>query len=130
MAETAPYHRKQKLAYVLVFLCMLFLIIGVYLGFLLEVYQAPRALALGNTLHVVHGATRFDDPAPGCRVLKLDSTMTQPPDSLRLVGHARGFLPESGGITAFFGTRFALVKGGDSVRGGELDVHLRWDRRR
>ena len=120
MADSDPYQRKRRLAYLLVFLCVVFLIIGVYLGFLLEVYRAPRAAAVGNVLHVLHGATKFDDPSPGCIMLALDATMTPRGESRRLVGHARGFLPESGGVTAFFGTRFALLKGGETVRGGEL----------
>jgi uncharacterized RDD family membrane protein YckC len=114
------YDRQRRLAYVFAALSvalLLFYLLG--LGFLLETYAAPRAAAAGEDL-VASWATRSADDESGTRVVRLDDALRPRGPAWRLGGEAGAVLAADEELTAYFGNRYSVLRGGSTVRGAEL----------
>ncbi|HYE98274.1 MAG TPA: hypothetical protein VEJ18_05150, partial [Planctomycetota bacterium] len=61
-----------------------------------------------------------EEDGAGTRVLRLDAALRPLEPPLRVHGEAGGALLQGEDLTLFFGTRYQVVRGGNSVRGADL----------
>ncbi len=114
------YARKRRLAYLFAAASFALLLAQLYLGFHSEVYSRPRAAADPEGISVVHRTYVLGDESnPDSRLLLLDPAL-QIRKRTSLAGDAGGILAEGDEITAYFGTRYSVLRGGDTLRGADL----------
>lgn len=113
------YERKRRLAYTLAVLAVSLLAAGLYLGFFIEAYSGPVVVGDGEGIHVLYRASSSDEDEPLTRLLALDASFDEKA-SYRLIGDARAVFPEGSDLTAFFGTRYSVLRQGQTVRGADL----------
>jgi len=119
------YGRQRRLAYLFAAASLLLLLAQLYLGFHSEIYSGPRAAADPDGISVVHRThVPGDESNPSSRLLLLDPGL-KIRKRASLAGDAGGILAEGDEITAYFGTRYSLLRGGDTLRGAELGQ--KWD---
>lgn len=119
------YQRRRRLAYLFAAASFLLLLAQLYLGFYSESYSRPRAAADADGVSVLHRTHQIgDQDGPSSRLLLLDPGLqirrrTSPS------GAAGGILVEGDEITAYFGTRYSVLGGGNTLRGA--DLAQKWD---
>ncbi len=118
------YERKRRLAYAIAFLSFLLLFGSYSVGFLLEVTGHPRAAADGEDVHVLLRVSSPDGNEAASRLMLLDPALR-----LRgrwdLPGKGRAIVAEGGDVTAYFDARYAVLRGGETIRGADLGQD--WD---
>jgi uncharacterized RDD family membrane protein YckC len=118
------YQRKRKLAYVFAWLSMLFLMVELFLGSLLELSSHPRATATEDGIWLLHRCLTRDNPE-GSRILALDGAMKLREEPLALLDDADAVLPEGRDLTIFYGSRASLMTDRRLVR--SADLGQKWD---
>lgn len=114
------YERRRRLAYLFAAGSLLLLLAQLYLGYHGEFYSRPRAAGDAEGISVVHRTqVPGDESGPASRLLLLDPGL-QIRRRATLAGDAGGILAEGDEITAYFGTRYSVLRGGDSLRGADL----------
>ena len=113
------YLRKRRLAYIFGGLSLALLAAQIQLSFVLETYDAPRASALEEGWGVIHRVRPAEGDGPAARLMLLDPSLRLR-RTLALLGEATGVLAEGDEVTVFFGTRYSVLRGGDTVRGADL----------
>lgn len=118
------YERKRRLAYRFAWLSMVFLFLDLAFGFLLDFYKDPRAAASGDGTAVLHRSlTR--EASDGSRLVLLDAGLKERSAPLPLLDSATALLPETDGVTVFYGSRAAVVADRSSAR--SVDLGQTWD---
>jgi hypothetical protein len=123
-ADTAFYERKRKLAYYFAWASMAFLFLQLSIGFLLDLYSHPRAVAAEGGVRVIHRAMNQDDP-DASRLLLLDANLKSQAEPLLLPDPATALLPEGPNLTIFFGAHAALLVDGKISK--SVDLGQGWD---
>src|SRR5262245_15549428 len=118
------YERKRKLAYVFAWLSMLFLLVELFLGSLLELSSHPRVSATDDATWLLHRCLTRDNPE-GTRLLVLDGAMKLREEPLGLLDDASAVLPEGRDVTIFYGSRAALMA--DHRLAKSVDLGQKWD---
>ena len=119
--NTAFYEKKRKLAYYFAWASMLFLILELSIGFLLEFYSHPRAVATADGVRVVHRALNQDN-ADSSRLLILDADLKLQGESLTLPDPATALRPEGRDLTLYFGAHAALLADGKISKSADLSA--------
>lgn len=114
------YLRKRRLAYIFGALSLAVLAAQIQLSFVLETYDAPRVFARAEGWGGIHRVRPAEGDGPATRLVLLDASLGLI-RTLPLLGEATGVLADEDEITLFFGTRYSVLRGGDAVRGADLD---------
>lgn len=122
--ETAFYEKKRRLAYHFAWASMVFLFLQLSIGFLLELYSHPRAVATADGVCVVHRSINQDD-ADASRLLHFDADLKLQAPPLSLPDPATALLPEGRALTLFFGAHEATLVDGKISR--SVDLKQDWD---
>jgi len=118
------YERKRRLAYVFAWLSMVFLMVELFLGSLLELSSHPRASATDDAVWLLHRCLTRDNPE-GTRLLVLDASLKLREEPLGLLDDATAVLPEGHDVTIFYGSRASLMTDRRLVR--SVDLGQKWD---
>ncbi len=118
-SNTAFYEKKRRLAYYFAWASMLFLVLQLSIGFLLEFYSHPRAVAAADGVRVVHRALN-QDHVDSSRLLRLDADLKLLAEPLSLPDPATALLPEGPALTLFFGAHAALLADGKISKSADL----------
>jgi uncharacterized RDD family membrane protein YckC len=120
VSERYESRRRLALLFAVVSVALLATQFGV--AFFFEYYDSPRVTAGPDGITVVHRVARFDgaEGGPGSRLLLADPAL-QVRRRFPLEGHARAVVAEGDELLAFFETRYSVLRGGDSVRGADLE---------
>jgi uncharacterized RDD family membrane protein YckC len=118
------YERKRKLAYVFAWLSMLFLLVELFLGSLLELSSHPRVSPTDDATWLLHRCLTRDNPE-GTRLLVLDAAMKLREEPLGLLDDASAVLPEGRDVTIFYGSRASLMT--DHRLAKSVDLGQKWE---
>jgi len=109
--NTSFYERKRRLAYYFAWASMIFMALFLSIGFLLEFFSHPRAVAAIDGVRVIHRAVN-QDSAEISNLLLFDADLKLQAEPLSLPDPATALLPEGRNLTLFFGTHAALFADG------------------
>jgi uncharacterized RDD family membrane protein YckC len=120
-ALTDFYERKRRLAYVFAALSALLLFANLTLGFSLETYDRPGVAVEDETVWTVFRSRVLDaDGEPTSRLVRFDAALRGDRRRIELGGEAGALLAEGDEVTAFLGSRYAVLRDGNSLRGADL----------
>src|SRR5258706_1310256 len=105
------YERKRRLAYHFAWISMTLLLVQLSVGSILEFFSHPHAGISPDGVCLLHRCLSQDE-ADGSRLLQLDASMKLKTEPLRLLDSASAALSEPGGLTAFYGSRAAVLTDG------------------
>ncbi|MBI2900907.1 MAG: RDD family protein [Planctomycetes bacterium] len=114
------YRRRRRLATLIALLSVAFLIAGAYFGYFLETYSRPRLTVFGEELFLVHTTRAAGDDAEQTALLRLDAGLI-PRARLKSLGDCRAAVADGDETILFYSGRFAVLRGGQTVRGADLD---------
>lgn len=115
------YLRKRRLALLFAGLSVALLVVNLSVGFFLSAYAKPRAAAHADGFRFVWSSRHGHDESSVTQVLDADGELAPRRPAAPLGGDATAVLAGDDETLLFFGARYAVVKGGTTVRGAALE---------
>jgi uncharacterized RDD family membrane protein YckC len=118
---TEFYLRKRRLAFLFAGLSVALLAVNLLVGLFLASYSKPRVAGDLDGLRFVWTSRNHDEESSLTCVLGCDLDLRPRGPAAPLAGDASAVLAAGDETLLFFGARYAVVKGGSTVRGASLE---------